>query len=121
MQHILTLMFSSVLLLFHVLQIKSGDNIVGRWEAMETTRGGLGSTLQFNRDGSFNLSFGPLYKGTYKFDGNKLIITTFQYPPEKPTTEVQEIKIEGDTLFEKTKDGVETMIRLNPRAPGNSS
>ena len=119
MQHILMLIFSSSLLLLPGLQFKSGDDIVGRWEAQETTRGGLGSTLRFNRDGSFNSSFGPQLNGTYKLDGNKLIITTFQSPPQKPSTEVCEIKIEGDTLFEKTEYGMQKMVRLSPRTPGN--
>jgi hypothetical protein len=100
MQRILMLIFSPVFLL---LQVKTSSDIVGRWEARDTTRGGLGSTLEFGPDGSFTFPFGPLLHGTYKLDGNKLILTTFQYPPKKPTTEVQEIKFEGDTLFQKTE------------------
>jgi hypothetical protein len=116
MPGILMPIFSSVFLL---LQVSSRGDIVGRWEAIETTRGGLGSTLKFSPDGSFTFAFGPLLTGTYKLDGDKLIVTTFQHPPEKATTEAHEIKIEGDTLFQKTEYGVYKWVRLNPSAPGS--
>ena len=114
MQRILMLTFSSVFLL---LQVNSNGEIIGRWEAMETTRGGLGSTLKFSPDGSFTFGFGSLLSGTYKLDGNKLIVTTLQHPPQKATTEAHEIKIEGDTMFQKTEYGVFKWARLSPGAP----
>lgn len=114
MQRISMLIFSSVLLL---LQVSSSADIVGRWEAVETTRGGLGSTLKFSPDGSVTFAFGPLLNGTYKLDGNNLIVTTFQHPPQKATTETHEIKIEADTLFQKTEYGVFKWVRLSPGAP----
>ena len=117
MQRILMLIFSSVFLL---LQVKTSSDIVGRWEAIETTSGGLGSTLEFGPDGSFTFPFGPLLHGTYKLDGNKLITTTIQSPPKKATTEVQEIKFEGDTLFQKTEYGVHKWVRLSPSSPNSS-
>jgi hypothetical protein len=99
------------------LQVKSNGDIVGRWEAMEITKGALGSTLKFSPDGSFTFAFGALPTGTYKLDGNKLIVTTFQHPPQKATTEAHEIKIEGDTLFQKTEYGVFKWVRLGPGPP----
>jgi hypothetical protein len=116
MQQFLMLSFIS---LFLSLQVKTRNEIVGRWEAMETTRGGLGSTLEFGRDGSFTFPFGPLLHGTYKLDGDKLITTTFQPPPESATTKTEEIKIEGNTLIQKTEEGILSLVRLSPRAPGS--
>jgi hypothetical protein len=116
MQRILMLVISS---LFLSLQVKTSGGIVGRWEAINTTKGGLGSTLQFSPDGSFTFSFGPLFNGTYKLDGNTLIISTFQSPPQKATTAVYEINIERDIMFQKTEYGVHKWARLSPAAPGS--
>jgi hypothetical protein len=112
MQCVLMFVFSSV---FFLLQDKGSGGIVGRWEAMETTKG-LGSSLQFNPDGSFTYHVGSLVNGTYKLEGNKLIITASQHAPEKTRTEVLEVKIEGDTLLQKTEGGMVKLVRLIPGA-----
>ena len=112
MQCILMFVFSSV---FFLLQDKGSGEIVGRWEAMETTKG-LGSSLQFNPDGSFTYHLGSLVNGTYKLEGNKLSITASQHAPEKTRTEVLEVKIEGDTLLQKTEGGMVKLVRLIPGA-----
>jgi uncharacterized protein (TIGR03066 family) len=64
---------------------KKGDNaklIVGKWEVTAAHEGGppKGGTVEFTKDGMFKVSgeqegMKLTFEGTYKIDGNKLVLT----------------------------------------------
>ena len=111
-----------ILLPFFPSQTKPNQEIVGRWEAVETTRGGLGSRLEFNRDGSITFTFGPLLHGTYKLEGSHLTTNTVQ-SDGKQTTAIQEVEIQGDTLIQSSGEMKGMKIpfdRITSRDPSSS-
>jgi|WetSurMetagenome_2_1015567.scaffolds.fasta_scaffold148087_1 hypothetical protein len=51
------------------------DSILGEWISVHRTKGGLGSTKIYNREGIVNRTFGALVDYTYKVTGNKLTLS----------------------------------------------
>lgn len=106
-------------LLFLLLQGKITSDVIGRWEGLEKSPEGLHKRLEFNPDGSFANTVGTSFKGTYKLQGNRLIITYRSQPESDMTRETQQISIKGSTLILKVKKGQIEAIRLSPRVPNS--
>jgi len=79
------------------MQTKNSEEIIGRWEVVQTTRRVFGIGLEFNRDGSLILFPGLSQRGKYKLEGNHLISQV----DGSQETEKEEVEIRGDTLTMK--------------------
>ena len=50
-------------------------SIVGKWESVTRTRGGIGSTLDFHSDGTVSLTPGAMLDLNYRLDGTRLVMS----------------------------------------------
>jgi hypothetical protein len=85
--------------------------LVGRWDAVTRSAGGIGQVMEFRADGSMMHWFAAMVEFTYVVQG-RLLITSFTPatggPAEQTTTE---IRFEGDELIQKsTQSGIETRM-----------
>jgi hypothetical protein len=48
--------------------------LVGRWRSLETSKGGIGTMLEFHADGTVDFSPGAVVESRYRIDGHQLIL-----------------------------------------------
>jgi hypothetical protein len=48
--------------------------LLGRWRSVDTSRGGIGSMLTFQREGLVDYSPGAIVEGSYRVEGNQLVL-----------------------------------------------
>jgi hypothetical protein len=69
-------MMSVVLVCF--LQILAAQapsaSVVGRWRSLQTSAGGIGSMLEFRKDGTVASSPGAVVEGSYRIENNELVL-----------------------------------------------
>jgi hypothetical protein len=85
--------------------------LVGRWDAVTRSAGGIGQIIELRADGSMTHWFAAMVEFTYVVQGS-LLITSFTPATggavEQTTTE---IRFEGDALIQKsTQSGTETRM-----------
>jgi len=83
--------------------------VVGRWEAVARSRGGIGQVVEFQTDGTMVHWTAAMVDGTYAFDGTRLV-ESFRGAGTAPAT---------DTTFEITFEG-SGLIRRDPRTGAES-
>ena len=86
-------------------------SLVGRWDAVTRSAGGIGQIIELRADGSMTHWFAAMVEFTYVVQGS-LLITSFTPATggavEQTTTE---IRFEGDALIQKsTQSGTETRM-----------
>jgi hypothetical protein len=91
--------------------------LVGRWDAVTRSAGGIGQIIELRADGSMTHWYAAMVEFTYVVQGS-LLITSFTPATggvvEQTTTE---IRFEGDALIQKsTGSGLET--RMDRKRPG---
>ena len=106
------------ILLSVLLQAKTTDNIVGKWESVETDEEGSHKILRFDSNGSLFANYRAVHNGTYKLQGNHLVINFF-WANSKVERESLEIKINRNTLTFRGMQGHGeiTGIRLDRSTP----
>jgi hypothetical protein len=79
-------------------------NVAGFWESEQTSKGGIGHTLEFQKDGSYLEAVSIIVDQRYHYENSKLTIID---PQEKTNNNVNvsEIKLDLMTLTEKCPDG----------------
>jgi hypothetical protein len=96
-------------------QVTSDAPLVGTWEAVARTAGGLGTTLSFGNDNSLEFTVGAMVDFKYR----RLRDSLFIVDPEGHSTPSR-IRIVRDTLI-ATRDGNEQReTRIGAPSPGDS-
>ena len=54
---------------------EAARKLVGNWRSVRTSRGGIGSLLEFRDDGVMDYSPGAIVPGRFRLDGKSLIMT----------------------------------------------
>jgi len=87
----------------HALDCPRPDSqeLAGFWESRQTSKGGIGHTLEFRPDGTYVEAATVMVSYKYRVEGDRLIL-------EIPDDSSQEtgIKIQGDTLIQTVQGGV---------------
>src|SRR3954454_13693205 len=52
----------------------SSANLLGRWRAVETSRGGIGTMFEFRKGGVVEYSPGAVVEMSYRVEGNELVL-----------------------------------------------
>jgi hypothetical protein len=55
-------------------QQPSSTSIVGRWRSLETSKGGLGSIIEFRSDGTVDFGIGAIVEMPWRIENNQLIL-----------------------------------------------
>lgn len=69
--------------------------MLGKWRSVETSKGGIGATVNFRVNGSFDYSPGAVVSGTYRVEENRLITS---YENGDPETSMSIQSLTADTL-----------------------
>lgn len=88
-------------------------DVVGRWESVEVSSGGLGTMLTFFEDGTVAVSPGVVVDGPYRLDGSQLV-----WGDRRSEETVGEVTIVGDTLIEAFADHSVRSLRVGGPLPG---
>lgn len=73
--------------------------LIGLWESTNTSKGGLGPTLELRPDGAFVEATTVMVNSRYEIAGDRLTVTS---PDSGETTEYK-LRVEGDRLIETAK------------------
>ncbi len=93
--------------------------IVGKWESVNRSKEGIGTSMEFYTDGSAAISVAAMVDSTYKLEGNTLIETSLDPETRKARTLSSKIEIQGDTLT--LKDSANHVEQKMDRASGGAS
>jgi hypothetical protein len=77
------------------------QDLAGLWETRETSKGGIGHTLELRADGTFVEAITVLVSFDYRVDGDQLSVS--ETPGGKP--DAVTFRIAGDTLTQPGPDG----------------
>ena len=80
------------------------DALIGVWEPVERSMGGMGSVLELTRDGRYIQTMTALVDGFYRIDGDRLFRRIGQTTAENPKEAVR-FAIDGDALTTTGSDG----------------
>ena len=94
--------------------------LVGDWESVKRSMGGLGVTFHFAADGSAAMSPGAMVDYTYTLTGNHLVMKMVNPSDASAAPEVADVHIDGDTMLQKSTSGGPDikLVRLTPAVPG---
>jgi hypothetical protein len=89
-------------------------SIIGTWEAVARSAGGLGSTITFSPDNSLSFTLGAMVDMNYRRVGHSLFVTSAEgaLPPAS-------IKFVNDTLIVTRSDREQRETRLTPKIAGD--
>jgi hypothetical protein len=82
------------------------QELVGLWESRDTSKGGIGHTVELRPDGSYVEATTVLVNGAYRVSGDQLIVAETAKALEGDTAaQGSRFEIEGDTLIQARPDG----------------
>jgi hypothetical protein len=92
----------------------TNGSIIGTWEAVARSTGGLGSTITFSPDNSLSFTLGAMVDMTYKRVGDSLFVTSADgaLPPAS-------IKFENDSLIVDRGDREQREARIGLKGGGD--
>ena len=91
-----------------------GVGIVGKWESVDRSQGGIGNTLEFHADSVVTQVFGAMVDFTYRVEDARLITTFMDASTGELSEDSYGFRISGDTLIQ-TDEGSGQEIRRMKR------
>jgi hypothetical protein len=99
------MLLSGLLLSAAILLAPPISSVVGQWESVERSRGGIGNIVEFRPDGTVSQLSAAMGDAIYRVEGSWLV-TSWKDPESGKSSEtVSEISFEGDALIEKAGEG----------------
>jgi hypothetical protein len=93
---------------------RAASPLVGRWDALNRSVGGLGSTIEFGPDNTLSFTIGAMLDFTYRRSGDTLFV---MHPDgDLPAARVA---IEGDTLIVTTNGKEQRETRIGAAVSGD--
>jgi hypothetical protein len=94
-------------------------DVVGLWESQQTSKGGIGHTLEFRDNGTFVEASTVLVNFHYRVDGSRLFLS--EAASDDDTKRARDFRLEGNSLIETGPDGSSIRKeRLNGRQAGST-
>jgi len=86
-------------------------SIVGKWESVARSYGGIGSTLEFHSDGTISNTLGAMVEFTYRFDGSRLVMSFTDPRNGELSGNIVDVHMSGDSMIQSDpKSGQETQF-----------
>jgi hypothetical protein len=99
--------------------VQQGASLIGLWDSVTTSQGGIGTTLEFRSDATFVEATTVIVNSFFRIVGEHLVIEEQPIAPDASTSKSARIKIDGDVLFLTGPDGkVVEQKRLGRPEPG---
>jgi hypothetical protein len=92
------------------------SGLVGTWDAITRSAGGIGGTTLFRPDGTVALVIGAMVDAKYKVDGDKF--TIYNDDPGMRFSENRILALAGDTAIFSADGRVERKMRIRPGGSG---
>lgn len=91
-------------------------SMVGKWESVARSRGGIGSTLEFHSDGTISLTPGAMVDFAYRFDGTRLVMSFTDPDTGGVSEDTLDVHMSGDSMIlSALESGQETqLVRAQP-------
>ncbi len=98
-----------------------GQPLVGQWESVERSPGGVGEVIEFRSDGTARQVSAAMGDATYKLDGEWLLTFWKDRASGKVSVLSNRIEIEGYELLQKDEQGnlVSRLERAGPAVEGS--
>jgi len=98
------------------------SQIVGHWVAEKTSSSGLGSVWEFKPDGTLTITFGVVANGSYRLEGDTLILPPETSAPGAAPQRIR-VRIEGNHLYERYGDSEKegSYVRIKGGKPGDAA
>jgi hypothetical protein len=80
-------------------QPRAAKTLTGKWRALETSMGGIGSLLEFHADGSMIFSPGAIVPGKYRVEDDTIISTHKDLRTGQESEDEVEFEIAGDATL----------------------
>lgn len=99
---------------FHTSSLSAQEvSIVGKWESVARSSGGIGNTLEFHSDTTVSLTPGAMVDFTYHLDGTRLVMSLTDPGTGQVSDNTVEVRITSDSMIQRDpKSGQE--IRFVP-------
>ncbi len=93
--------------------VSAADSIVGIWDSVNRSEGGIGNSLMFTKDGYVYVQHGALINYRYEVNGNDLILDAINPQDEANQKNVMPFVFEGDRLifYPEDKDKRQDLTR----------
>jgi len=91
--------------------------LVGVWEPVQRSMGGLGSVIEFTPDGRFIRTMGAIVDSHYRVDGDRLFLREKETGPED-TKLIRRFTVDGGTLTFTPAGSDERRQRVGAPVPG---
>ena len=75
-------------------------SIVGKWESVARSYGGIGSTLEFHSDGTISNTPGAMVESTYRFDGSRLVMSFTDPGTGELSENTVDVHMSGDSMIQ---------------------
>ena len=115
----LFLIISFVIIYSSTFAQKVNEGLLGKWESDVIGNSKVGTTWQFNKNGTVEITTGAIVHYVYIFKKNELISALFNNITGATSLDTSFVEIKGDSLFQKYKiKGKEysrVMVRLKKR------
>lgn len=86
------------------------EPLLGRWESVTRSAGGLGQVMELRADGTMTQWIAALVELTYQLQGAQLT-TTFRAPSRTSEVQSMTIRFEGDVMIQReARSGAETTL-----------
>lgn len=82
-------------------QAAPAQELLGSWEQLRRSKGGVGGTYEFLSDGTLKLSIGALIDYRYHRDGSRFVATDPSAPAKRSAPPIFAVEIQGDDLLEQ--------------------
>src|SRR4051812_13001858 len=93
--------------------------LAGFWESRNTSKGGIGHTLELRKDGTFVEATTVIVDSTYHVSGDRLLLDAMS-EDQTIARDGVEFRVEGDLLIAKAPDGPEVRKqRVGKAEPGS--
>lgn len=98
-----------------------GQPLVGQWESVERSPGGVGEVIEFRADGTARQVSAAMGDATYKLDGEWLLTFWKDRASGKVSVLANRIELEGYELLQKDEQGnlVSRLERAGPAVEGS--
>ena len=106
------------MLLPFVAQTGAALSLIGRWDVVTRSRGGIGAWLTLSAGGSCSQTTGAMVDGTWQLTGDRLTRSVVATPEGKVETETLAMAIQDDTLRLGPETGRPSMTRVGQPTSG---
>ena len=92
-------------------------SLVGKWESVARSQGGIGHTFEFHSDSTASLTPGAMVDFTYRLEGAQLVMVFTDPSSGSVTEDTVEVHISGDTMIQRDPESGQETRLVRSKAP----